>query len=207
MTEISKQYGPSAQIIEQRPQLVRSIFLSQSGLPWLRQALADAMHLQSIVKPRWLNRSELLPYQASILSDPKGRFIRVVEYLQDGRAAFICTPEGYHCSGWSTFQQYIIHYFGHKIPSALPRRNREFYHQKALPPPPQPLPKADNPHHQPTSFPTNHTPKHHPKPKPWDNPKDYINLFANYISHSDMMSVPSFRDGGWLLFVTGHTIT
>lgn len=183
--------------------LVRSILLSQSALTWLRQALADAMHLQPIVKPRWLNRLELLPYQASILSNPKGRFIRVVEYLPDGRATFICIPEGYRCSCWSTFQQYIIHYSDIQFPQPFQDEIVSFIIR-------QPYLLHPNRFQKPITLTISWLlsgliiPQ--TKPKPWDNPKDSINLFANYISHSDM-SIPSFRDDGWLLFVTGHTIT
>lgn len=93
MTEISKLLGPYVQLIDCRPHLVRSVLLPHSALPWLIQTLAATVHLQSIVKPKWCNRSEHLSFRASVLSNAKGRFIRIVEELPVGRIASICIPE------------------------------------------------------------------------------------------------------------------
>lgn len=93
MTEISKLLGPYVQLIECRPHLVRSVLLPHSALPWLIQTLAATVHLQSIEKPKWCNRSEHLSFRASVLSNAKGRFIRIVEELPVGRIASICIPE------------------------------------------------------------------------------------------------------------------
>lgn len=84
------------------------------------------MHLQTIVQPKW---NELLSYQASILFNPKGRFITVVENLPERTIAFICILEGFCCSGWSTFQWDIFHYVRNKI------ERRNFSHLTSFPSP------------------------------------------------------------------------
>lgn len=110
MTEVSKPLGLHIEIIECRPHLVRSILLPLSALPWLIQTLAVALHLQWTAKPMWSNRSEQLSFRASVLSNPKGRFFRIVEELPAGRFASICIPEGPRSSGCSSFHQNISLY-------------------------------------------------------------------------------------------------
>lgn len=74
------------QIIDYRSHLSRKV-LPQASLPMLRQTLADASQLQLITKRRWHNSSSGHSFQAQVLANPKGRFIRIVEFLLDRQIA------------------------------------------------------------------------------------------------------------------------
>lgn len=176
MTEISKLLGPYVQLIDCRPHLVRSVLLPHSALPWLIQTLAATVHLQSIVKPKWCNRSENLSFRASVLSNAKGRFIRIVEELPVGRIASICIPEVLAAlAGRPSIN--ISLYAGKMNPSPLLGRTHKFYQQNTLSLRPHPTAKSSFP--QPSTFSPNIIASHHCKPKPWNNPRDSILLFAN----------------------------
>lgn len=103
--------------------------------------------------------------KAQLLSNPKSRFIRVVEDLQDGRTAFICIPEWLRSSGWSLFEHNMLCYFGHLITSALFRRNHGTSHSTAWLPQHPPILIADKRPYQPPPVPLHQPPRVNPNPK------------------------------------------
>lgn len=68
-------------------------------------------------------------FEAQLLCNPKGRFIRLVEFLSDGRASI---PEGYRRSGWSLFEHQFLLFLGHMITAALSMPTAKAFPQLGL---------------------------------------------------------------------------
>lgn len=88
MRVLLKPLGRSLQLIECRSHLVRSILIPQAALSWLRQTLDDTSQLQTVVNPTWSRSSNQILLQDLLLSNRRGRFIKVIDTLQDGRSGF-----------------------------------------------------------------------------------------------------------------------
>lgn len=107
--------GSLLQITEHRPNGSRTVLIPQLALPWLIRVLNDSIVPRTVLTREWRKPGPpKLP--ADILTNAKGRFLFIKEFLPNQRSYSICIAEDHRSTGWRDFEITL-----HQHPMVLPQ--------------------------------------------------------------------------------------